>query len=320
MKLVSDHNKTVPVKGNLAQVIAIHLVTLAIAPFLFTGNALIFAVATALLFSYAMSMFHHGLLTHRTFHCAKWVEKVGALLGTLTWRGPMAGPVRYVAIHRIHHAHADTDLDPHTPEKGIFFALLAWLWNLPLGLTRPEYYETYAEDVAADRFHVFLDRNVNRIQLGWGILCFLGGTFFPALAGGHVTPLNGLRYLVYGVFVRALIGIYLGGFEDVVSHTAGYRAYPTRDQSANSFLLAPLRLGGAAAWHNNHHAFPHYFHVRRYAWEIDGQHAFLKLLSRLGLVWDVQCLNETRRAPKRGLSYSPAYGTGSGWRVFRRNG
>lgn len=292
MKLVPDHNRTTFVARNFLQVAAVHVGALAVAPFLFTWKAFAFAFLTTMVFGYAMGIFHHMLLTHRSFTPVKWVENLGSLLGTLTWRGPFAGPVQYVAMHRVHHAHSDTELDPHSPTRGIFHAWLGWFWRMPRGFTRPELYEFYARDLAADPWHRFLDRNVHLLQLVWGVLCFVGGAVEPMLVGGAFDPVNGVRYLVFGVFVRALLTFYLINAVDVINHTVGYRAYETRDQSTNSFLMAFIHLGGAISWHNNHHAHPGYFTVRRNWWEFDAHHQFLRLLSVFGLVSDIKVLDE----------------------------
>ena len=293
MQFVADHNRTVFVKSNLVQVIVIHAVTLAVAPFYFTPLAMGFALFTMFLFGYSMGIFHHMLLTHRSFKCKKWIENTGAFLGTLTWRGPFAGPTQYVAMHRVHHAFADTELDPHTPTKGIFFALMSWFWNMPLGFTKAEYYNQYATDMASDPFHTFLDRNVHWIQLGWAVCCFAGGMFIPVMFGGAADTVNGLRYVIYGVFVRAFFSLYLINAVDVINHTVGYRGYETKDNSTNSILMSVIHLGGAISWHNNHHAHQHYFNVKKKWWEFDAHHVFLQGLEKLGLVWEIQILDES---------------------------
>ena len=294
MTLVPNHNQTIFVKQNLLQVVSIHLVALAVAPFLFTWKAFFFAFGTAMLFGYSMGIFHHMLLTHRSFKCSRWIENTGSLFGTLTWRGPFAGPVRYVAMHKIHHAYSDTELDPHTPTKGFWFALLTWFWQMPLGFTRHEYYDRYAPDLAQDRFHAFCDRNVHLLQLAWGALCFLGGGVWPMLSQGSSFDLeNGARYVVYGVFVRAFLSLYLINAVDLINHTVGYRSYATKDQSTNSFLMASIHLGGAISWHNNHHAHQHYFHVKKHWWEFDVHHLFLMGLEKIGLASDILVLDES---------------------------
>lgn len=296
MKLVENHNQTTFVQENLFQVVLIHVMSLAVAPWLFSGNAFLFAFVTAMLFGYSMGIFHHMYFTHRSFKCKRWIEQTGGLLGTLTWRGPFAAPIRYAAMHKIHHAHADTDLDPHTPEKGFLFALLTWFWNMPYGFTRLELYTQYMPEMADDRYYLFLDRNVNLLQFFWGAICFVVAGFYP-LAFGGATAFdweNATRFAVYGVFVRSLLSLYLINAVDLINHTVGYRSYETKDNSTNSFLMASIHLGGAISWHNNHHAHQHYFVVKKNWWEFDVHHRFLQALSLLGLVWDIEILDETK--------------------------
>ncbi len=295
MQLVANHNQTTHVSGNLWQVILIHLVVLGFAPWLFTWGAAGFALGTALLFGYSMGIFHHMYLTHRSFKCAPIVEQLGSILGTLTWRGPFAAPIRYVAMHKIHHAYADTELDPHTPTKGYWFALMSWFWQMPLGFTRLELYSTYVPEMANDPFHLWLDRNVNFLQFLWGGLCFAAGGLVPFIT--NATPYfdweNAARFMVYGVFVRAFLSLYLINAVDLVNHTMGYRSYETKDNSTNSFLMASIHLGGAISWHNNHHAHQHYFTVKKNWWEFDVHHVFLMGLEKLGLVSNILILDES---------------------------
>lgn len=288
MHLIQDHNKTVFHKGFFTQVLLIHLVTLFIAPFVFTWQAAVFATVAMFLFGYPMGIFHHMYLTHHSFKASKTLERIGVLLGTLTWRGPFAGPIRYVAMHKIHHAYSDTELDPHTPTKGILFALITWFWNIPYGFSTYENYKGYAKELTEDRYLVFLDRNVDFLQFLWGVLSFTVGFFVGGLS-------MALSFLVYAVFVRAFFTLYLINAVDVINHTVGYRSYETKDHSTNSFLMFIVHLGGAISWHNNHHAHQHYFSVRKNWWEVDVHHNFLKALESSGLVSDIVVLDDYKR-------------------------
>jgi fatty-acid desaturase len=297
MQWVAKENQTVFVKKNLIQVVAVHGITLGIAPFLYTPGALQLALGATAVFGYSMGIFHHMYLTHSSFRAHPWVAKLGSLLGTLTWRGPFAAPIRYVAMHRIHHRYSDTELDPHTPTKGLFHSLLGWFWRMPYGFTRPEIYERVATKIARDGWLRFLDRNVDLLQLGWGLLCFAAGALTPWLGGGSMDWVNGVRFAVYGVFVKTFLLIYGSNAVDVINHGLGYRNYETNELSTNSFLMAAIHLGGAISWHNNHHAHPRYFSVKRKWWEFDVHLLFLRGLERLSLVSDIKILDEsTERA------------------------
>ena len=61
-----------------------------------------------------IGMGYHRLHTHRSYRVPKVLEYFFAVCGTLTLEG---GPIFWVATHRIHHQHSDTDGDPHTPHR-----------------------------------------------------------------------------------------------------------------------------------------------------------------------------------------------------------
>ena len=71
-----------------------------------------------------------------------------------------------------------------------------------------------------------------------------------------------------------------------LSHVYGSRRFNTRDDSRNNWFLAMITLG--EGWHNNHHRYPGSVRQGFYWWEIDVTWYGLKLLSYLGLVWDLK--------------------------------
>ena len=68
-------------------------------------------------------MAYHRLLTHRSYKTPKVVEYFLTICATLALEG---GPLFWVATHRKHHQHSDTDHDPHTPQHGGFWAHMGW--------------------------------------------------------------------------------------------------------------------------------------------------------------------------------------------------
>jgi stearoyl-CoA desaturase (delta-9 desaturase) len=48
-------------------------------------------------------------------------------------------------------------------------------------------------------------------------------------------------------------------------------------------------------WHNNHHAYPRMARHGHKWWELDATFGTIRLLKRLGLVWDVVDDQHTRR-------------------------
>ena len=71
----------------------------------------------------------------------------------------------------------------------------------------------------------------------------------------------------------------------------GSRRYKTTDTSRNNLLLALVTCG--EGWHNNHHYHQNTANQGWFWWEVDTPFYVLKLLSALGLVWDLRTPSES---------------------------
>jgi stearoyl-CoA desaturase (delta-9 desaturase) len=89
-----------------------------------------------------------------------------------------------------------------------------------------------------------------------------------------------------------------------LAHIYGKRRFPTPDHSRNNLLLSLITLG--EGWHNNHHYYPGAARQGFYWWEIDPVYYSLKVLERLGIVWNVRGVPERVLEKGRELSASPA--------------
>ena len=75
-------------------------------------------------------------------------------------------------------------------------------------------------------------------------------------------------------------------------HLWGQRCFETTDASRSKKLVAVLTIG--EGWHNNHH---HYQSSARQGfrwWEVDVSYYIIRLLSFVGLVWDVRRVPPTQ--------------------------
>src|SRR5206468_3599507 len=70
-----------------------------------------------------------------------------------------------------------------------------------------------------------------------------------------------------------------------LAHLFGRRAYPTEDRSRNSLIIALFTLG--EGWHNNHHYYQASERQGFFWWQIDITHCVLRVLSWVGIVWDL---------------------------------
>ena len=66
----------------------------------------------------------------------------------------------------------------------------------------------------------------------------------------------------------------------------GKRRFATTDDSRNNWLLAILTMG--EGWHNNHHRYAASTRQGFYWYEFDLTFYILKVLSWLGIVWDLR--------------------------------
>jgi stearoyl-CoA desaturase (delta-9 desaturase) len=71
-----------------------------------------------------------------------------------------------------------------------------------------------------------------------------------------------------------------------LAHVLGKKRYLTGDDSRNNWLLALVTMG--EGWHNNHHAYQSSVRQGFKWWEIDPTFYVLKVLSLVGIVWDLK--------------------------------
>jgi len=224
----------------------------------------------------------HRLLTHRAFRAPKPVEYAFAVLGTLSVQGTV---IDWVADHRMHHAHADEDGDPHSPyghgeglwasARGLWHAHVGWLFSRGHQADASR----YAKDLVENRGMVLISRA------------------FPLIVAAGLAVPAGLGYLVSGTAKGALTGLVWGGLVRIfllhhvtfsinsVCHFFGRRRFVTDDHSTNVFWLALPSFG--EAWHNNHHAFPRSARHGLRWWEVDLGGVLIRAMRRVRLAYNV---------------------------------
>jgi stearoyl-CoA desaturase (delta-9 desaturase) len=278
-------------------------VGLCLAPFCFSLSGLLVALTLLLLTGLGVTVGLHRLLTHRSFATYRWLKRLLATLGTLAFQG---GVIDWVAIHRLHHAHSDTEADPHTPKDSFWKGYILWLFEYDARIADSSVKARYVRDLIPDPYLVFLEH-------GWvGLQALL---FLALYVTGECTGQNlGLSWAVYGVFVRSAALQQMSWLVNTASHLWGYRNADTPDRSVNCWWVALLALG--EGWHNNHHACPRSatFGWRWYEW--DGGFQTIRLLQVLKLAWDVvlpQRVSPRPRDPGQpvaGLEHAAACGPG----------
>jgi fatty-acid desaturase len=272
----------------LAGIAGFHLLALlACVPWLFSWSGLALLAAGPFVFgTLGINVGFHRLLTHRSFACPRWLERVLAVIGACCWQGT---PMNWVAIHRMHHQHSDEPTDPHTPRAGFVWAHMGWFLIYDPAVWNIQTYDRYARDLLRDRFYKNLERpRVWRMvhAAHWAAF-LLAGTVLGAVIEGTVLGAVqlGLSWLVWGVFLRTVLVWHITWSVNSVTHLWGYRNYDTRDDSKNNWVVGLVSNG--EGWHNNHHAQPRSAaHGMRW-WELDVSFLTIRTLEAVGLAWDV---------------------------------
>jgi stearoyl-CoA desaturase (delta-9 desaturase) len=242
---------------------------------------------TYLLTAVGITVGFHRLLTHRAFQTHAWLERVFAVLGSLSVQGSV---LDWVADHRTHHAHTDRAGDPHSPHVG-HGSGLAGLWHAHTGWL----FETQGQaDWKRYASELYEDPVMRSIARSFPLLAGLS-LLVPTLAGFALhgfTATGALRGLVWGGLVRIFLVHHVTWSVNSICHFFGSRRFDVDDQSTNVGWLAVLSLG--ESWHHNHHAFPRSAHHGLRRWEIDPSGLIITALERVGLAWNV-----VRIAPER---------------------
>ena len=253
----------------------LHLGALA-APFTFTWQGLVVALVLAWLSSgVGIALGYHRLLSHRSFATSRPVAWLLAWLGGLAGQG---SAIHWVANHRKHHALADRVGDPHSPLDGPLWSHMFWFVPRFSAEDYAKHNRRWAPDLARDPVLAFLDRSF----IVWHLL--LAAVLFGLgyWSGG---PSLAWSCLAWGMSVRLVYVLHTTFLVNSATHMWGYRSYATPDQSRNLWWVALLSYG--EGWHNNHHAYPRMARHGHRWWEFDTTYAAIRLLERVGIVWNV---------------------------------
>lgn len=211
---------------------------------------------------------YHRLLSHRSFQVPQWLEYIIAFIGALALQG---GPIFWTAGHRLHHAYTEDEYkDPYSARKGFWWSHLLWMIYPHKEFFNYEQYKRFAPDLVREPFYCWLDRYYIFLQIPLGLLLY---------------ALGGWSFVIYGVFLRAVLLWHSTWFINSVTHVWGYRTFETNDNSRNLWWAAIVTYG--EGWHNNHHAHPNVAKAGWRWWEIDITWWSIWLLKSLGLAQKV---------------------------------
>ena len=159
-------------------------------------------------------------------------------------------------------------MDVHSPfQRGFWWAHVGWIFCRKYAATDAAIIRDFAKYP----------------ELRWLNTCALVP---PVLLAVAMWLVFGWVGLYWGFFLSTVL-LWHGSFSvNSLLHLWGTRRYPTSDTSRNNWPLAFVTLG--ENWHNNHHYYQTSANQGFFWWEIDLGYYGIKLLSWLGLIWDVR--------------------------------
>jgi stearoyl-CoA desaturase (delta-9 desaturase) len=286
---VEDGPRPISLGVRVAALIAIIVPLLGViaAPFVVWGWGFLWTDLGLLLGLYALTasgitVGYHRLFVHRSFETTTVVKFVFAVLGSMAVQGPL---LKWVAMHRVHHQHADKLGDPHSPQgrSGGVAGILAGLWHAHIGWLfdpDPPELDRYVEDLRGSQAL----RVASVLFPLWAAL----GLLIPAVLGGLITRTwTGLwTGLIWGGLVRIFLVHHVTWSVNSACHLWGLRPFRSDDESRNNAVFGVLAMG--EGWHNTHHAFPTSARHGLRWWQIDVSYWVIWMLARLGLAWNVK--------------------------------
>jgi stearoyl-CoA desaturase (delta-9 desaturase) len=245
----------------------------------------------------AITIGYHRYFTHKSFSTSRFGSFMLGFFGIMAAEGSI---LEWVACHRRHHQHSDTNEDPHSPHvhadddfphtvmgslKGFVHAHMGWMIRLI-----PVDQKKYCPDLLKDQQVVTLCK--------WSVPIVALGLLIPAAIAGVATMswTGAALGFLWGGLVRVFMVHHITWSINSVCHIWGTRPFESHDESRNNALFGVIGFG--EGWHNNHHAFPASARHGLRWWEFDMSYILIKMASWVGLVWDVRVPDAQRVASK----------------------
>jgi stearoyl-CoA desaturase (Delta-9 desaturase) len=227
-------------------------------------KGLLLAVLVYYVRMFGVTAGYHRYFSHRSFRTSRAMQLFFAVLAESS---AQKGVLWWASHHRAHHKFSDTEADVHSAKRdGFYWSHVGWIMSAKYEATDM----SKVKDLAGYPELRWISRHflVPPVILGVGL--FLAGGWFA---------------LVWGMLVSTVF-LWHGTFSiNSLAHMIGRRRYATADNSKNSLALALITMG--EGWHNNHHYYQRAVNQGFFWWEIDLTYYVLRVMERVGLVWDL---------------------------------
>jgi len=178
---------------------------------------------------------YHRYYTHKSFKVSNFWESFLLIVGSISFLGPVLG---WSGIHRLHHAKADTEEDPHSPVNGVLASWFHFFKN---------------KHIPPKIIKDLLRNNKVKFQQKY----YFYGVFLYTL----------LMFLIFGPYAIYLVAIpavycyHVPGLINCIHHLFG-ETKSNKNQSTDIPLLNVL--SGGESYHSSHHNKPSSYQFGKY--------------------------------------------------------
>lgn len=220
---------------------------------------------------YVTVLYHRGL-THGAVELHPFTRKL--VIHTGNWVTGL-DPKGWTAMHRMHHKHSDTELDPHSPRHhNVFFLMWVQLKSYNRILKKLIVGERSTTESVKDLGFEVSWLNRNRL---WVLPYVLHAAIALGLGVfGHLWLLGAAYWL--GMMTHPIQGWLVNAF----AHKYGSRNFETPDDSRNNTAVAWLVFG--EGFQNNHHHAPRSANFAMRAGEVDLGYGLVLAAQKLGML------------------------------------
>lgn len=222
---------------------------------------------------FMQSFFHHRYASHSQFKTNRFWERVFYVVSYITQGSSYLSPRAYAIMHRLHHAHADTHEDPHSPK--FMPRIYKMMWRTATTYT------------AIFKGHMKVDKKYLKHLPDWKKFDAFGHTWASRLGWSAA-------YILFYVFFATQWWMYLilpihfimGPFHGVIinwfAHKVGYKNYKMENTSTNLINVDIVMWGESL--HNNHHKHPSSANFAKKWFEWDPMYPIIKLMHWLRII------------------------------------
>lgn len=219
------------------------------------------------------SVFHHRYAAHGVFTMSKTWERIFYIGCFLAQGSSYISAYTYGILHRLHHAHTDTKLDPHSPHNSD--NIFSMMWG-----TRNNYYDIYSGKTPVDaRYKKDLPswRSFDKISHNFitRLLWVAAYTFFYIHFATE-------WWMFLFLPIHFLMGSIQGAAVNWWAHRFGYVNFKMNNTSKNILPVDIIFWG--ESYHNNHHSNPQQPNNSTRWFEIDFGFQAMRLLNTLKVI------------------------------------